>query len=243
MDNKDKRILVTGASKGIGRGIAIGLVKEGYDVTCHYHSDFDGVQHTLENMGDVSNGKIVKFDVSKTQECAQILEQYVEEHGAFWGVVVNAGIKKDGSFLSMEEGDWNDVISTNLGGFYNVLKPLVRSMLQLRKGGRIVCISSLSGSVGVGGQVNYSASKGGIEAAARSLAMELAKRKVTVNCVCPGFIETEMLSDIDMQSLQQQVPMKKIGSVEEVSALVNFLMSEQAGYITKQSIRIDGGIG
>lgn len=238
-----KRVLVTGASKGIGRAIATQLAVNGYQVVCHYNQDKAGVLQTLSDIGPDKNARSLQFDISNRDECLARLEDEISTRGAFWGIVLNAGIKLDGSFLSMEPQEWDSVINTNLGGFYNLLNPLVRPMLQLKSGGRIVCISSLSGSVGVGGQVNYSASKGGLEAAARSLAMELAKRQVTVNCICPGFIETDMLKDADKTTLAEQVPMKRIGSADEVAQLVNFLMSDGASYITKQSIRIDGGIG
>lgn len=250
MSIESKRILVTGASKGIGRAIAICLAQAGYQVVCHYHKDIEGVKQTMAAIQAATDGAItpqgpihgLQFDISNREQTLARLEDEVATHGAFWGVVLNAGIKKDSSFLAMEADDWNSVIETNLSSFYNLLSPLVRPMLQLKNGGRILCISSLSGSLGVGGQVNYSASKGGLEAAARSLAMELAKRQVTVNCVCPGFVETDMLKDMNKQELAEQVPMKRIGQADEVAQLVKFLLSDAAGYITKQSIRIDGGI-
>jgi 3-oxoacyl-[acyl-carrier protein] reductase len=250
MLNESKRILVTGASKGIGRAIAIALAHAGYQVVCHYHRDLEGVKQTMAaiqaaadaNQQPQQPAHCLQFDISNRAETYARLEEEVATRGAFWGVVLNAGIKKDSSFLAMEAEDWSSVIETNLSSFYNLLSPLVRPMLQLKSGGRILCISSLSGSLGVGGQVNYSASKGGLEAAARSLAMEVAKRQVTVNCVCPGFVETDMLKDMNKDELADQVPMKRIGKAEEVAELVKFLMSDAAAYITKQSIRIDGGI-
>jgi 3-oxoacyl-[acyl-carrier protein] reductase len=238
-----KRILVTGTSKGIGRAIAVNLANAGYELVCHYHRDLEGVQETLKIIGTETNVRSMQFDISDREETIARLEDEVIIRGAFWGVVLNAGISKDSSFLSMTTDDWDKVIDTNLNSFYTLLQPLIRPMLQLKNGGRIICISSLSGSVGVGGQVNYSASKGGMEAAARSLAMELAKRRVTVNCICPGFIDTDMLRDFDKAALAEQVPMKRIGSPQEVADLAKFLMSEEAGYITKQSIKVDGGAG
>lgn len=253
MSIESKRILVTGASKGIGRAIAICLAHAGYQVVCHYHKDLEGAKQTIAMIHEsqesnaidttaINSPRSLQFDISNREETLSRLEDEIATHGAFWGVVLNAGIKKDGSFLAMEAEDWCSVIDTNLSSFYNLLSPLVRPMLQLKNGGRIVCMSSLSGSLGVGGQVNYSASKGGLEAAARSLAMELAKRQVTVNCVCPGFVATDMLKDLNKDELAGQVPMKRIGTAEEVAQLVKFLLSDAAGYITKQSIRIDGGI-
>lgn len=243
MDAERKMVLVTGASKGIGRGIAIALSNSGFDVTCHYNGDLEGAKRTVELIGQSTFGKILQFDVGNYDETEAALSRHVDQYGPFWGIVINAGIKKDGSFLTMSKNDWDDVIDTNLHGFFHILRFLVRPMVQLKNGGRIVCISSLSASVGVGGQANYSASKAGMEGAARSLAMELAKRQITVNCVCPGFVETDMLNNMDREAIIKEVPMKRIGTVEDVASMVDYLFSPGASYITKQSIRIDGGIG
>lgn len=243
MSGNPRRVLVTGASKGIGRSIAVALYRSGFDVVCHYNSDLQGVMQTIENMGANSDANIINFDLRDSEQTESTISRYIEENGAFWGVVLNAGIKHDQSFLAMSQDEWSSVIDTNLNGFFSVLKPLVHPMVRLRDGGRIVCVSSLSGAVGVGGQVNYSASKGGLEAAARSLAMELAGRNITVNSVCPGFIDTDMISGLEEQTVESRVPMKRIGKVEEVASLVDYLFSDSAAYITKQSIRIDGGIG
>lgn len=243
MAAEQKSVLVTGASKGIGRGIAIALSSNGFDVTCHCNRDVDGAKETVELMGSREYEKILKFDVRNCDETEAAINKHVDSYGAFWGVVINAGVKSDGSFLAMSKDEWDGVIGTNLHGFFHVLKPLIRPMVQRRDGGRIVCISSLSATVGVGGQANYSASKAGMEGAARSLAMELAKRQITVNCVCPGFVETDMLNGMDRESLSKEVPMRRLGSVEDVASMVNYLFSPAASYITKQSIRVDGGIG
>lgn len=243
MNAERKRVLVTGASKGIGRGVAIALSNNGFDVTCHYNGDLEGAKKTVELIGKNASGNMLKFDVGNYDETEAVLSQNIDQYGAFWGVVINAGIRNDGSFLAMSKNDWNDVISTNLHGFFHVLRFLVLPMVQLKNGGRIVCISSLSASVGVGGQSNYSASKAGMEGAARSLAMELATRQITVNSVCPGFVETDMLNGMDRETIVKDVPMKRIGAVEDVASMVAYLFSPGASYVTKQSIRIDGGVG
>lgn len=242
MTNSDKKILVTGAGRGIGRACAIALSEAGYSVVCHYNSSEEGVRETAELMPNPCSG-FLKFDVADAEQTRSVLHDEIEEQGPFWGCIYNAGIKRDGMFVALTDDDWHQVIATNLNGYYNVLQALLHPMIRARKGGRIVAVSSLSGSVGVPGQANYSASKGAIEAASRSLAMELAKRKITVNCVCPGFIKTDMLAELDESELQRQVPMQRLGEPTEVAELVRFLCSEQAAYITKQSIRIDGGIG
>lgn len=242
MKNEQRRMLVTGASGGIGRAIAVALSDDGFEVVCHFNSNESGVRKTVEMMHQPCAG-ILKFDVTDRVETRSVLEEEVEQNGAFWGVIVNAGVKADGSFLTMHDNDWDRVLDTNLNGFFNVLRPLVHPMVRLRSGGRIIVVSSLSGSVGVPGQANYSASKGGVEAAARSLAMELAKRNISVNSVCPGFVETEMLEGMDVDELKNQVPMRRLARASEVGALAAYLCSDAAGYITKQSIRIDGGIG
>ena len=242
MNNNEKRILVTGSGRGIGRASAVALANAGYQVVCHYNSSEQGVRETAEMMQKPCAG-FLRFDVTNAAQTQQVIADEIEENGTLWGCVYNSGIKRDGMLATMESQDWLSVIDTNLNGYYNVIKPMLHPMMRARKGGRIIAISSLSGSVGVAGQTNYSASKGAIEAASRSLAMELAKRQITVNCVCPGFIKTDMLAGVGSDDLHRSVPMQRLGDAHEVASLVEFLCSDAASYITKQSIRIDGGIG
>lgn len=236
-----KRVLVTGASKGIGAAIATDLVKAGYAVTAHYNSDQAGAQAAID-AGD-GDGQVLQFDVSDRAQCEEILARDVEENGAYYGVVANAGIRQDGLFAGMEAEHWDKVLRTNLDSFYNVVYPLIMPMIRSRKGGRIVTISSLAGIEGNAGQVNYSAAKAGLIGATRALAQEVAKRKITANVVAPGLIETAMTSAGDIpQKLLDDIPMGRMGTTEEVAGVVNFLMSDRASYITREVIRVDGGV-
>lgn len=239
----NKRILVTGASRGIGKATALHLAEQGFDITVHFHSNqtaADEVSALIKTMGVEVNQ--LQFDVANTDACRETLEADVAENGAFYGVVCNAGIAKDAAFPAMEDEQWSDVIHTNLDGFYNVLKPLIMPMIRLRKGGRIVTISSVSGLVGNRGQVNYSAAKAGIIGATKALAIELAKRKITVNCVAPGVIETDMIEGIFAEEAKKMIPMGSFGKAEDIAATVGFLMSDNAGYITRQVISVNGGM-
>jgi 3-oxoacyl-[acyl-carrier protein] reductase len=243
MSEPQRKVLVTGAGRGIGRAIAVRLAAEGFRIVCHYGSNREAALETLAATGGTPERDLLGFDVGDCDAARVVLDEHVERDGAFWGVVVNAGIRADGVFAGMPREDWRRVLDVNLDGFYNVLQPLVQPMLRLRDGGRIIGVSSLSSSVGVPGQANYSASKAGMEAAARALAVELARRGVTVNCILPGYIATDMLGDADRDALAAQVPLRRVGDPAEVAALAAFLCSDAAAYITKQSIRIDGGIG
>ena len=184
----------------------------------------------------------MQFDISDRDECRDILIPEVEEFGAFYGAVLNAGITRDTAFPAMTDEEWDAVIHTNLDGFYNVLKPITMPMVSARKGGRIVVISSVSGEMGNRGQVNYSASKSGLIGAAKALALELAKRKITVNCVAPGLIETAMSDDLPLEEMMKLIPLRRLGDVDEVAATVAFLCSDGAGYITRQVISVNGGM-
>ncbi|AXA92287.1 3-oxoacyl-ACP reductase FabG [Massilia sp. YMA4] len=243
MSNPVRKILVTGASRGIGRAIAVRLAADGFHVVCHYGSDQQGALATLGLIGGERQRDLLCFDVSDGDATRAVLDEHIERHGAFWGVVANAGMRADAVFAGMARTDWQRVLDVNLSGFFNVVQPLVQPMLRLRDGGRILGVSSLSSSVGVPGQANYSASKAGMEAAARALAVELARRRITVNCLLPGYIATDMLGAADLEALAERVPLRRLGQPDEVAALAGFLCGEAAGYITKQSIRIDGGIG
>lgn len=238
-------VLVTGSSKGIGKAIAIELAKNGFDIVVHYHSDQAGAAATLKQVKahqPNGNSRIVQFDIGNGEQSKRVLTEDVAAHGAYYGVVCNAGVHSDNAFPAMSEAQWHNVIHTNLDGFYHVLHPLIMPMIQLRKGGRIVAISSVSGLLGNRGQVNYSAAKAGLIGAVKALALELAKRKITVNCVAPGIIETDMTENISNELIKQIVPMRRAGSDSDVAATVNFLFSPGANYITRQVISVDGGL-
>ena len=238
-----KTILVTGSSRGIGKAIALRLAEDGYDLVLHClgnRSLIDEVASQVENMG--SEARVLQFDISDREQCRQFLEPDVEKFGAYYGVVCNAGVARDNAFPAITGEEWDLVIRTNLDGFYNVLHPIIMPMIRRRKAGRIVTLSSVSGEMGNRGQVNYSAAKAGIIGATKALAIELAKRKITVNCVAPGLIDTEMTEDVPIDEAMKIIPMQRVGSVEEVAGTVSFLMSDDAAYITRQVISVNGGM-
>lgn len=242
MENSEKKILVTGASGGIGRAIAVDAAKSGYYVICHYNHGKEKAQETLSLIEkEGGHGELIQFDVTDRDQCKIRLDELLENHGSLWGVVNNAGINKDNTFVGMSGEEWDSVVHTNLDSFYNVLNPLVMPMCR-KKQGRIITIASVSGVIGNRGQTNYSASKAGIIGATKALAVELASRSITVNCIAPGIIETEMVKDAPVDLILQTVPMKRVGKPEEVSSLAVFLLSEQASYITRQVITVNGGI-
>jgi 3-oxoacyl-[acyl-carrier protein] reductase len=237
-------ILVTGSSRGIGRAIALRLARAGYDIVLHCRArrdEAEAVQGQIAELG--RQARILQFDVSERAACRAALEADIEQHGAYYGVVCNAGLTRDGAFPALSEDDWDRVLRTNLDGFYNVLHPLCMPMIRRRQPGRIVCITSVSGLIGNRGQVNYSASKAGVIGAAKALAIELGKRRITVNCVAPGLIDTEMLDEqLPLEELLKMVPAARMGTPEEVAGAVNFLMSEEAAYITRQVLAVNGGL-
>ncbi|MZR32209.1 3-ketoacyl-ACP reductase FabG2 [Sneathiella litorea] len=237
------RILVTGASGGIGRAIALRLAKDGYEIVAHCGQNRDAGLGTVELI-EAAGGqaRLVQFDIADRDQCRDVLEAEVEDFGAFYGAVLNAGITRDTAFPAMTDDDWDAVLHTNLDGFYNVLKPITMPMVSARKGGRIVVISSVSGEMGNRGQVNYSASKAGLIGAAKALALELAKRKITVNCVAPGLIESAMTDDLPLDEIMKMIPLRRLGDVDEVAATVSFLCSDGAAYITRQVISVNGGM-
>lgn len=243
MNDTKNSILVTGASSGIGRAIATRLAGDGFEVVAHYGRNQQGGQETRDAI-DAAGGhcRVISFDVTDAEQTRNILEADIAEHGAYYGVVCNAGITKDGAFPMLGEEDWHDVMDVNLNGLYNVLHPIVMPMLRRRKPGRIVTISSVSGIMGNRGQVNYSAAKAGIIGATKALAVELAKRKITVNCVAPGLIESEMTDELPLEQILEAIPARRVGQPHEVAALVAFLCSEDAGYITRQVISANGGL-
>ena len=238
-----RRILVTGASRGIGRAIAVQLAQAGFDVTVHAKASRDAALSVVEEVKALGrNSHALFFDVAERAVVQQILEEDIAQHGAFYGVVLNAGINRDNAFPAISGEDWDVVLRTDLDGFYNVLQPLIMPMIRTRQGGRIISMSSVSGIMGNRGQVNYSAAKAGVIGASKALAVELAKRKITVNCVAPGLIETEMVTDEVREHALAMIPAQRLGQVEEVAALVNFLCSDQAAYITRQVISVNGGL-
>ena len=238
-----KTVLVTGSSRGIGREIAIYLAKNGFDIVLHCNKNIQKAEELLKEIQTLGRqGRILQFNISNREECKTILTKDIEDNGCYFGVVLNAGISKDNVFPAMEDSEWDDVLNTNLGGFYNVLRPIVMPMISSRIRGRIVTMSSISGLSGNKGQVNYSASKAGIIGATKALALELAKRGITVNCVAPGVIESDMTKDLPAEDLKKMIPMKRFGTPKEVASLVNYLMSEDASYITGQVISVNGGL-
>ena len=239
----NKRILVTGSSRGIGKAIAIELAKAGFDVTVHARSRQQEAEQVAEEIKSFGrNSHVLMFDVNDRENILKILEKDVVDHGAFYGVVLNAGLTRDGAFPALTDEDWDHVVDTSLHGFYNVLKPLVMPMIRLKQGGRIVTLSSVLGIMGNRGQVNYSAAKAGLIGATKALALELAKRKITVNCVAPGLIETEMVSEEVKEHALKMIPLQRMGQVEEVAKVVKFLCSDDAAYITRQVISVNGGL-
>ncbi|ATF95468.1 3-oxoacyl-[acyl-carrier-protein] reductase FabG [Cedecea neteri] len=240
-----RSVLVTGASKGIGRAIALKLAADGFSIGVHFHSDERGAGDTLSAIERAGGtGRLLQFDVGHREQCREVLEADIERHGAWYGVVSNAGITCDGAFPTLSEDNWDSVIRTNLDSFYNVIHPSVMPMISTRKGGRIITLSSVSGLMGNRGQVNYSAAKAGIIGATKALAIELAKRKITVNCIAPGLIDTGMIAmeERALKEAMSVIPMKRMGHVEEVAGLASYLMSDIAGYVTRQVISVNGGM-
>lgn len=238
-----KRILVTGSSRGIGKAIALRLANDGFDIAVHCRSGVAEAEQTCEEISALGrHASLLQFDVCDRELAKQQIEADIAEHGAYYGVICNAGITNDMAFPAMQGDDWDKVIRTGLDGFYNVVHPTVMPMVQGRKGGRIVTMASVSGIAGNRGQVNYSAAKAGIIGATKALSLELAKRKITVNCVAPGLIETEMTDDLPVDEMLKMIPLKRMGSVSEVAGTVSFLCSEDAAYITRQVISVNGGM-
>jgi 3-oxoacyl-[acyl-carrier protein] reductase len=238
-----KSVLVTGSSRGIGKAIALRLARDGYDIVLHCRSgreEADSVARSVTALG--RQARVLQFDVGEREITAAALKADIDEHGCYYGVVCNAGIARDNVFPAMSGEDWDVVLKTNLDSFYNVLNPLIMPMVRRRAPGRIVTIASVSGLIGNRGQVNYSAAKAGIIGASKALALELAKREITVNCVAPGLIETEMIADVPLEETLKLIPARRIGKPEEVAAAVSFLLAEDAAYITRQVISVNGGL-
>lgn len=237
-------VLVTGSSRGIGRAIALRLARDGYDVVVHCRSRIAEAEAVAAEVREAGrSARVLQFDVTERDACAAQLNQDIQAHGAYYGVVANAGLARDVAFPAMSGESWDSVIRSNLDAFYNVLQPVVMPMVRRRAPGRIVTLSSVSGLIGNRGQVNYSAAKAGVIGATKALAVELAKRQITVNCVAPGLIETEMVDEhVPMEEILKSIPMQRIGTSDEVASVVSFLMSAGASYVTRQVIAVNGGL-
>ncbi len=235
-----RRVLVTGASRGIGRAVAKALARDGFDVACNARGSVAQVVDGIRAAGGVASSMI--GDVGDREGIRAAIEANIAEYGSFYGVVCNAGTYADAAFPALTAEDWDSVIRINLDAFFNVVQPCIMPMIRLRDGGRIVAMSSVSGIAGNRGQVNYSAAKAGLIGAVKALAVELAKRRITVNCVAPGIIDTDMAGDVSTDIVARMVPLRRSGTPAEVASLVAYLFGELAGYISRQVISVNGGM-
>ena len=236
-------VLVTGSSRGIGRAIALRLAQAGHDIVVHCRSGMDLAQQAVAEIHALGrSARVLQFDVADRSASAAALEADMQAHGAYYGAVRNAGIAMDNAFPAMTGEEWDRVVHTNLDAFYNVLHPVVMPMVRRRKAGRIVTLASVSALMGNRGQTNYSAAQAGVIGATKSLAIELAKRDITVNCVAPGLIDTEMVNEEVLEHALEMIPMRRMGTVDEVAGVVAFLMGPEASYVTRQVISVNGGM-
>lgn len=243
MSETQKRVLVTGSSRGIGRAVALSLARENFVVIVHCRTGVEAAGQVVEQIeSEGGQASLLQFDIADRESTREIIEREITEHGPCYGLVYNAGISRDNAFPALTEDEWDSVLHTNLDGFYNVTQPLIMPMVRARQGGRIVTMASVSGITGNRGQVNYSASKAGLIGATKALAIELAKRRITVNCIAPGLIDTEMVSEVVFNEALKMIPTGRVGTVEEVASLVNYLFSDLAAYITRQVISVNGGM-
>jgi 3-oxoacyl-[acyl-carrier protein] reductase len=238
----NKQILITGSSRGIGRGMALYLTNLGYEIVLHCNKNQKLAEEVLDSVQKVASGRLLSFDVSDRGETKKVLSRDIKQNGAYYGIICNAGATNFIPFRVLEGKQWDDLINVNLNSFFNVLKPTIESMISERIPGRIITISSIAGLIGSFGQTNYSAAKAGILGATKSLALEIARHKITANCIAPGYIETDMLEGIDMEVEKRKIPMKRTGKINEVASLAAYLLSEDASYITRQVIGVDGGL-
>ena len=239
-----KYALITGASRGIGRAIAIKMAQEGYAVVINYLNNHEAAQQTLEEIvAEGGNAELLQFDVAQPESIEQAVADWQQRHPDDYidVLVSNAGIRRDNLMVFMQNDEWESVVNTSLNGFFHLTRRLLKDMITHRHG-RVINISSVSGLKGMAGQVNYSAAKAALIGATKALAQEVAARKVTVNAVAPGFIESDMTGDLNQDELKKLVPMKRFGKAEEVAALVAFLASDGAAYITGEAIAITGGL-
>jgi 3-oxoacyl-[acyl-carrier protein] reductase len=237
------QVLVTGASSGIGRAIAVRLASSGHTVIINFLKNEFGATETLERVRHAGGaGRLLRFDVADRAAALAAIEADIAAHGAYYGVVINAGVTRDASFPMLSGEDWDVVLRTDLDGFYNVLQPAIMPMIRRKRPGRIVCIGSVSGIRGNRGQTNYSAAKAGLIGASKALGLELASRAITVNCVAPGLIQTAMIEAAPVDQIESLIPMRRAGTAEEVASVVDFLLSADAGYVTRQVIAVDGGL-
>lgn len=241
-----KYSLVTGGSRGIGRAISVKLAQMGYNVIINYSSNEAEALKTLQmvkTIDDSSGHEIMRFDVSDRQQVIEALGQWEARHPADYIEILvnNAGIRRDNVLVFLEEDEWHKVVDITLSGFYNVTRAILQPMI-VHKYGRIINMASLSGLKGLPGQTNYSAAKGGVIAATKALAQEVARKGITVNAVAPGFIKTDMTADLDESALEKTIPVRRFGTPEEVAELVGFLASPAASYITGDVISINGGL-